>query len=141
LIHNTSVRQDLLNRIEQIHAENTILSKADANLVANARSKRPRKKKQLQTEARYRSKETAEMLKAEIAQKEAEKEARKAAILQNKAARAAKQAEAKRATALRQLARAANAESIDKAQKQRLPPARGQRSITCCGSKRTYLSS
>jgi hypothetical protein len=45
-----------------------------------------------------------------------------AVILQNKAARAAKQAEAKRTTALRQLARAANAESVDKAQKQRLPP-------------------
>jgi hypothetical protein len=126
-IHDTSVRQYLLDRIERIYAENAILSKANADLVANARSKRPRKKKQLHTEARYLSKETAETLKAEITQKEAEKEARKATILRNKATRAAKQAEAKRATALRQLARAANTESVDKAQKQRLPPVKRPR--------------
>jgi hypothetical protein len=53
-----------------------------------------RTKKQLHIEARYLSKETAEILRAEIAEKEAQRQAKKAQALEKKAAAAAKRAEA-----------------------------------------------
>ena len=114
-------RKTLIDKMQALDAQNAMLLKDNAQLVANTRSRTKRTKKQLPTEARYLSKETAVRIKAEIAEKEAQKEARKARNLDKKAALAMKQAETRRTAELRQRAVPAGTQSAE-AQKQRLPP-------------------
>ena len=64
-------KQTLLSKLQEINAENAILAKSNSDLVVNARLRR-KTKKQLPMVARYLLKETAELIRAEIAEKEAQ---------------------------------------------------------------------
>lgn len=120
-VDNIPEKLILLDKLQAIDVKNAILLKTNAQLIANARSKSARSRKQLPTEVRYLSKSTAEILRAEIAQKEAEIEAKRLIIAEKKAITAAKQAEARRTATLRQLARMATVEGSGGGQRQRLP--------------------
>lgn len=58
LVEDIPVKQTLLGEIKALNAENAILLKTNAELVATARSKTKRTRKQLSTGARYLLKET-----------------------------------------------------------------------------------
>jgi hypothetical protein len=71
-VDKVPAKQTLLNKIQALDAENAILLKTNAELVANAYSRTKRTNKQLPIEARYLLKETAAVIRAEIARKEAQ---------------------------------------------------------------------
>lgn len=80
--------------------------KANAELVANARTSK-RTKKQISTKSRCLFKRTIEELRAQAAVKEAQKKAQKTQALEKRTVIATKKTKQQRNKALRQLARAA----------------------------------
>jgi SAM-dependent methyltransferase len=76
-IDDVTIKQTFLDKIQSFDAENAFLSKINSELVANARRTKGLKK-QLPTGARYLSKETANEIRAELAEKKAQKETEKA---------------------------------------------------------------
>lgn len=126
----------MLEKLAGLRAENAILRKVNAQLVAGTR-KSTKSKRNLPTEARYLSKETTNEIRAQFAQKDAAKQAKKAQQALKQAQQETKKVEIQTQRALRNEARTARAVVWGGKSERSCHQGRKRLRITCYVSKRT----